>query len=129
MKARPVSAAIFSPTALQLALAQRVEQPALEPCARRAASPALPDQMIGARIHRVGEPPRRSPPPARRCSRSIRLPVEPGRAGRRDLSGDVEIGAVARTSVASPGASSKLAQLDDRARRAIAGGSMPGSLT
>ena len=77
---------------VQLALAERVEHPAIEhrPFAETARQPFL-DEMVGARVHRA--PHLGAKPAARDVGAALDQPmIEPGRAGRFHLCGKVKVG-------------------------------------
>ncbi len=77
--------------------------------------------MLGAPVHRLAN--LRAEAAAAECDgiAGDRLPIEPGRAGRVDLGGNVEIGADGERDPPASLCVVEFAQLHDRARRAVAG--------
>src|SRR5690606_28619826 len=81
----------------------------------------LLDQVPGAAIHRVLHLGSETASAERNRIAGNVLPVEPGGAVRGDLPLDVEIGADGERNTPLPTSIIESTQLDDRARRAVAG--------
>lgn len=113
---------------VQLALPQRLDQVAAEADATALTfRQTLRDQVLGATVKasRTSAP---KPPPERDRFTGDSLPVKPGGAGCRDLLFDREVRADRQRDAASPLSVVELAQLDDRAWRAVTGGVEIGQL-